>query len=227
MKLTASRRNVSRFLTALMLRPTDLQYLPAWLHSQRQQHRITPLPWLPYAATRALERYVHPQAQVFEFGGGGSTLWLSPRVAALTTVEHDRGWYQYLKGELRNKNIRNCDLILCEADPPSAAACPDDPYRSPKTGDRFESYVTTIDRFADESLDVVLVDGRSRGACLRHAATKVRPGGVVVLDDSERGMYQAAMQLFHGWARQDVWGIRPHGLRPSRTTWWTRPSTAS
>ncbi len=60
----------------------------------------------------------------------------------------------------------------------------------------FEKYVRSIDRFIDKSLDLVIIDGRARLSCITHALKKIRPGGYLMLDDSERERYIIRQHLF-------------------------------
>jgi hypothetical protein len=48
------------------------------------------------------------------------------------------------------------------------------------------SYAAFIDRFPDHSFDLVIIDGRARAACIQHAIPKVKKGGYLLVDDSER-----------------------------------------
>jgi hypothetical protein len=48
------------------------------------------------------------------------------------------------------------------------------------------AYVGIIEQQPDASLDFVLVDGKKRDACALAAVSKLRPGGVLVLDDVHR-----------------------------------------
>ena len=41
----------------------------------------------------------------------------------------------------------------------------------------------------DASLDLVVVDGRARVECARRAMPKVKPGGLLLLDDTSRERY--------------------------------------
>ena len=42
--------------------------------------------------------------------------------------------------------------------------------------------------------DVIAVDGRDRVNCVKHAMPKLKPGGVLVLDDSHRPRYREAFE---------------------------------
>ena len=210
----AVERNVPRvweFLMVILLCPSEWQYLPAWMLAYRKSPLSIHMPWLPYAVISYLKSLLTVEAVVFEYGGGGSTLWLAERVGSLTTVEHDPRWWAKIGRELQKSAATNCTLLL----------------QSLPMGEveDFEKYVEVIDQFPDERFDLVIVDGMSgcRPACLQHAASKVRRGGLLVLDDAHRKDYETAMKSLQSWSRRDFHGIRPGALEPGHTTCWTRP----
>lgn len=220
-------------LLSYYLYPTNVRYLPGWLLTLRPGRGplSARVPWMPYPAIDELDRRLSPDATAFEYGGGGSTLWLAGRIAHLTTVEHYAPWHVIIDRELRAMGADNCTLLLREprlrgADPSQTGADRLD-YSSSRAEGSFEEYVKAIDGFADGSLDLVVVDGRCRQACLVHAMAKVRPGGLLVLDDSYRERYRDAMRLPASWSRTDYRGIRPVSLSPSQTTVWVRPEEGS
>ena len=49
----------------------------------------------------------------------------------------------------------------------------------------FQNYASAIDQFGAHSFDLVLVDGRSRPSCFKHAVPCVAPNGYIVLDNSD------------------------------------------
>jgi hypothetical protein len=55
----------------------------------------------------------------------------------------------------------------------------------------FKSYACYIDKFEDGYFDIVLIDGRARPSCLKHAVSKVKKGGLLILDNAERKYYLA------------------------------------
>jgi hypothetical protein len=65
------------------------------------------------------------------------------------------------------------------------------PYVSSVVPNRsFEEYVKFIERYSDESFDLISVDGRARVSCFRAAIKKLKPGGMLILDNSERNRYR-------------------------------------
>ena len=53
-------------------------------------------PWLHPDAIAYLQSILEPNYRVLEFGGGGSTIWLSKRVKHVTTCEPDEEWFSIL-----------------------------------------------------------------------------------------------------------------------------------
>jgi hypothetical protein len=205
---------------------------PAWRECIRSGS--TPLadcrPWITFAATRYLRRMTHTDMHAFEYGAGGSTLFLAAHVGKLSTVEHDRGWAKLVKAELGRRNITNVHLSIIEpeADPSGARFAPEDPALYQSSAERysglsFERYVRSIDAHADGSLDLVLIDGRSRPACFVHALTKVAPGGVIMWDNTDRYLYQPAMLLAPtDFEFLDFPGPSPYVNFFTRTSAWIR-----
>ena len=126
-------------------------------------------PWfvmgsITYLEDEFLEDPYHPlEFKAFEWGSGGSTIWLSQRTKSVITLEHDREWVEKTKAELDKYGITNVALIWRQLD---------------------RGYVEYIDSFPDEHFDIILVDGRRRSDCLAHAVPKLRCGGALVLDNS-------------------------------------------
>jgi len=189
-------------------------------------------PWIVYEARRHIEQFLRPGMRVFEYGSGGSTLFYAAHETRVTTVEHDALWHDRVAERLRTLHPGVVDLRLREperstgrqprdASDPASYASDDAEY----AGCTFRAYASSIDEFPDGHFDVVSVDGRARPSCLRHAAPKVRAGGLLVLDNSEREQYARADRLLTdaGWPRQIFAGPGPYNPYFWQTTIWRRP----
>jgi hypothetical protein len=170
------------------------------------------MPWWPHSATAWVAANLPPKARVFEFGGGGSTLWLQDQAAVVTTVEHDTQWHAVLAADL----------------PPTATLLLRPPTRSGTvTSDAmsgyFDDYTGSIDGEPGASLDLVIVDGRARVECARRAMQKVRPGGLLLLDDTGRARYQPAVEMLAEWERHVFTGLKAGSIPPAQTSVWRRP----
>ena len=208
-------------------------HLGAWLRSLRflsaqlEAHQ----PWLSYDAIRYMEERLWPDSVVFEYGSGGSTLWFAERVGRVTSIEHDPDWHARVVREAERAGITNCTIVLREPAPWASSegesADKRGEYSSPTTPGSFEEYVRACEGFADETFDLVLVDGKTRSACLRHVASKVRLGGLLALDDSELPVFRDDVLSLAAWPSTSFEGLRPGSPSQSRTTFWERTAQSA
>lgn len=191
-----------RSLRVLARRPSLGRELPRLLRTRGRGTMALRLPWLPFRLIDELEDVVGPSARVFEYGGGGSTLWFLDRGAEVVTVEHHAGWADALEEQVPPERW----TLLRRSD-----------------ADAYADYVAAVSAYPDESFDVVLVDGRERVRCAVAAAPKVRPGGLLVLDDSDRDRYAPAGEAIT-WPREQVVGFAPAKPTLAYTTVFRRPA---
>jgi hypothetical protein len=185
-----------RFPARMFVLPSQRRHILRWAVSLWPDALMRrPEPWLVFDAIDYLGQLDMRGWRVFEYGSGGSTLYWLRRGALVTSVEHDAAWYERVR--LRIPPGAGLDYRLVPPEPPTPALPdpnPADPthYISihyPEDGRSYRRYAAEIDSFPDGSLDLVLVDGRARPSCLAHAAPKVRPGGLLILDNSDRAYY--------------------------------------
>ncbi len=125
-------------------------------------------PWLTRTAVNQLNHYLKPDMLGFEWGSGRSTVWFANRLGNLVSVEHDAGWYAETTKLLIANGLHNVDYRLV-----------------PQNTE--QQYAGQIEEFPDEHFDFILIDGEDRDDCVRAAATKVRAGGLIVVDNAESG----------------------------------------
>lgn len=154
------------------------------------------VPWLTFPAIDFLEKHIKENARVFEYGGGGSSLFFLKKAEKVVTVEHDPAWFDLLKKNIPDNRFCNWEgrLLLPEHPVDSTGldqSKPDNYFSGVMAFQNatFRAYATSIDNFPDEYFDVVLVDGRARASCLHHAVGKVKNGGYLILDNAERKYY--------------------------------------
>jgi len=121
-------------------------------------------PWLTRDAITFLQAYLREDMVGFEFGSGRSTSWFARRVSRLISVEDNPVWYRRVKQ----------DLSCLKVD-----------YRYISTNAGCITYVNQLLSFSDASFDFIVIDGSCRDACISVAARKVKPGGVIVLDNAD------------------------------------------
>lgn len=143
-----------------------------WWYTRRRHDE----PWLCPGTNRFLEGLLGPDSLMVEFGSGRSTRWFAKRVRRIISVEHNADWSEQVRQQLQSDNATNVDYRVVPLDHP-----PDAP--EPLDFDPMPSYVRVVAELDDDSLDLVLVDGHYRTHCVKAAAAKLRPGGVLLVDD--------------------------------------------
>lgn len=148
------------------------------------------VPWWTFDSTRMVDGFLasRPQARVFEWGSGASTVWLAKRSAEVVTVEYDPHWAE----RVQRLVPPHVTVHLCPVGP--AANLPGE-ARSRRMGYRhldFTAYVDVIDTVPGR-FDLIVIDGRARTRCLQKAITRLAPDGLIVLDNVGRRRYRDAL----------------------------------
>jgi hypothetical protein len=176
-------------------------------------------PWMTFPAIRFLDQLLRRDMNVFEYGSGGSTLFLAERAGRVISTEHDAAWAKPVRERIDRQRLSNVELLLLPpqrapnfetADPSALERCVSSApvFR----GWSFEEYAGAIEKFPEHSFDVVIVDGRARPACANRAFNRVRPGGWLVLDNAERSHYWRIHEALNspGWRKLDLPGPGPY-----------------
>jgi hypothetical protein len=222
------RKGDRRFLWKVLRTRGQRRHVLRWLGSRDLGYFLdTPSPWLTFDAIDALTARMRDGMRVFEYGSGGSTLfWLRWKVE-LCSVEHEPEWYGMVKARLPAGAA--VDYRLVEPEPLAQARVGGDPadpeaYLSADFRDRtFQGYASQIDPFPDGHFDLVLVDGRARPSCLRHAIPKVKPGGLLVLDNADRDYYVARLgDELRPFTHTSYAGVGPHNQGMWATDFYVR-----
>ena len=175
-----------------------------WMESMRRGFPCdpsgNPLPWMNYAAIALLNERLRSDMSVFEYGSGDSTLYFAPRVRTVTSVEHSAEWRDSLMGELPE----NATVMFRELDSDGA-------------------YCRAI-HDENDPYDVVVVDGRDRVNSLEQSIDRLSPGGVILLDDSNRPRYAAAYDHARdaGFRALRLQGLKPRGKVMDESTLFYR-----
>ena len=124
-------------------------------------------PWLTKSAVHILESYLKDSDIGLEFGSGRSTLWFAKRVAHITSVEDDVLWLGNVRQMLMDAHVDNVDYRFLSKEADNSRAI----------------YVGVIEEFDKNSLDFCLVDGSHRDLCALGVLEKIRPGGILIIDN--------------------------------------------
>lgn len=169
-----------RFLTLVATDPS-LDKLYDLLRSERLPKLLDePYPRFSLAAVDFIDRHVHRQARVLEWGSGSSTLWFAARGCSILSVEHDPAWHK-----LVSERLVSPSLVLCR--------------------DLGAGYFRPTESIGE--FDLITIDGRQRCECARLVLDAVesgscKPGLILVFDDTERPRYRECLDLL---ARAASW----------------------
>jgi predicted O-methyltransferase YrrM len=154
-----------------------------------------------WSQLRAVVAALAPRT-VVEWGAGGGTralLGACVGLERLVSIEHDRAWFDRLRGALSDERLR------LEHVAPNLPE-PEKNLRDKLARRRYEQWVERCELDAEamrdyvarpgaliDAADLVLVDGRARCFCLAEGFRLLRPGGVLLLHDAQRVGYHAAL----------------------------------
>ena len=143
-------------------------------HAYTVEHRVcldengSPIPWLTYPCVCYLKQLDFSQRCVFEYGSGASTEFWASRAKRVVALESDAAW----AARITNLALPNVELIVATDD----------------------TYVAACNR--DAPHDVIVIDGYWRYDCAQVCVEALSPGGMIILDNSER--YPAITEYLRG-----------------------------
>lgn len=169
-------------------------------------------PWLCPSSVRFCDQNLTRSMIGLEFGSGRSTAWFAEKLGRMVSVEHHPVWYKRVKARLVSRDLTNVDYRLVLLDHPETT--PERPEYATVPG-----YVAVADEFPDESLDLVVVDGHYRTNCIRRCLGKLRPGGLLLVDDLNLWSTREEIPVPADWPVAD---LGSNGLK--QTCIWRKPS---
>jgi len=196
-----------------------LKYTSAYFKTNRNKIENpleSRLPWITHASVDQLEALLKPSMIGFEFGSGGSTLFLASRISQVISVEHDKEWKNLLDQKLIENKIDNVELILIEPEKGT------DSNYGTRYGKQwldftFYNYASQIDKYPDNHFDYISIDGRARNACLKHAWPKLKKSGYLLFDNADRVGYQESTQFLKPYLYHQFYGPAVHYLSFTET----------
>ena len=179
MYLTNSQRSL-KLLGHLCSNPQNIvPYLRFFMSAQTPLE--LELPWWSLSAIRELEKHLDPKHQVFEWGSGGSSVFLAKRCKQLTTIEQDQHWFDQVEKIINDQQIQNSRLLRREINLKNEKAFLSSPYA----------------KSLQSIYDVIIIDGEdhfgpesswsARESCFYLAEDWIsNDGGLIIVDDSWR-----------------------------------------
>lgn len=168
-------------------------------------------PWIAPAAVRFLRSRLREDDILFEWGSGESTVWFARRVRRVISVESDHDWYERVLYRLREEGLKNVDLRYL---PWQSGGLPLGDWGAGASN----PYVRAASEVEDKSCDWIIIDGIGREACVLEALGKVKPGGHLLIDNTD---YRPRRD----WRVPETWPIRSRSrYSDTETTIWQKPS---
>ncbi|WP_107038012.1 O-methyltransferase [Brumimicrobium mesophilum] len=183
-----------------------------------------PSPWISPPATLFFDEWLDKDKVGAEFGSGISTIFFAARTKAMVCIEHYEPWYKKVTDLFKEKGITNIDYRFIEVDKnnKNKALTPQlENYLKQECAANimwdFQNYFESLADFEDEHFDFILVDGRARPECVLYSIDKLKSGGLMVLDNSERKRYSIVFEILGAWDNYTT----SNGL--TDTTFWIKP----
>ena len=195
---------MSHELIKSQFRQNKASWIKSSFEGLSQDENCNFLPWMTYLAIEFLQKNINQNHEIFEFGCGASTLFFSPRVKLLVGLETRRGWLEFTQGKLTKNNTK---LNLME---------------DGLVNENYEKFATNY----GQKFDFIIIDSLKRFQCAINSIHALKPGGAIILDDSERKNYAKIFSFFesNGFRKQDFVGIAPGQLRVKNTTFFWKKS---
>ena len=171
-----------------------------WIQSVKRMEPVdnnfNQVPWMNYQTINFIKERFKKDFNMFEYGSGYSTIFYANIVNRITSIEYNIDWYNKIKNEIPN----NAKLI----------------YENKFNSD---CYIFAV-KNDDILYDVIIIDGRSRVACLEACIDQLSERGVLFFDDSERDRYRKYFDIAYkrGFRSLDFQGIKPVEPELSCTT---------
>lgn len=181
------------------------------------------LPWINHFAFQRIQTLISPGFRVLEFGSGGSTIYFKDKVSYVYSIEHDAKWFEVVKSNCQTSKHIELNLITPELDKTAP-----EKYKSKhglfSEGQSFKNYAHGADHLPDSSFDLLLIDGRARPMCLQNSISKLKPGGILIFDNSDRESYQEMIsKLLGGWKMEKYTGVTIYDAFFNQTSVFFKP----
>ncbi len=136
-----------------------------------------------------LEKYLTKDREVFEWGSGGSTIWIAKRVKHIYSVEVADAWYQFLTEKIVEFDLKNVTL-----------------YHYPIGADGIiQNIYYDIIMKLKRKFPLIIVDGVvfTRNICFEIATKCLAKDGYIIFDDFQHPGFNPTREIL----KKDNWGV--------------------
>ncbi len=122
-------------------------------------------PSLSFRAIATIDQLLQPDHRCVEFGSGMSTPWLAARCGFLLSIENNKDWHRRVDAMIGGSRYSHIRYEM-----------------------RDDARFADLSEYDDGFFDFALVDGWDRHGCVLSVAPKIRPGGWIYLDNTDKDM---------------------------------------
>lgn len=162
-------------------------------------------PCLNLPAISFFEAILKSTTTILETGSGRSTIWFARQVKKIISFENKEEWYHGVTDKLKEEGLNNA---IVHYDP---------------------NYPTDSFTKVNGEFDIVFLDGSDnsgdRIVCMKVGYRFVKPGGYLVVDDTQRPSYREGMEVLNNldWPREDFCDCGYMSEISKRCSVWKRP----
>lgn len=168
------------------------------------------VPWMAPKAIAYMDKVIDKNFQMLEWGSGGSTTWFSKRAKHVTSVEDNQSWFERVRRTFEQEKITNIDYRFI----PTDHSIDQEKCIQEK---KIPEYVAVVNGFQQDYFDMIIVDGSFRNVCINQSPRFLKPGGYLVLDNSN-------WMSFEKWGIPKNWQLVCHDdVGVSCTSIWQKP----
>jgi predicted O-methyltransferase YrrM len=185
-------------LIKIQFNQNKIGWKKSFLDGFSQDENGDALPWMTYPMIDFLKNNINKNHDIFEFGMGASTLFFSRLANSVTSLETNLQWFEIIKNKLTTNN--STQFLMPDA----------------LENSNYEEFA----KKQNKKFDFIIIDSLKRFKCAQNSIPALKPGGCVILDDSERENYKKIFNFFseNNFKQQDFVGIEPGKLRVKNST---------
>ena len=132
-------------------------------------------PWFSQDSIPFIKSFLRPGLEAFEWGAGRSTIWLARQGVRVVSIEGRKSWAEHVRQKLTSEGLDGL-VQICLIEIPVEHNVP---------AKLVSEYAAAIESFPTNAFDLVIVDGHFRSACLSSIGNRIKPCGLLVVDNAD------------------------------------------